>query len=263
MINPEKRAGIRTTLAFIAISGFSMAACAPTSTPEASKSSPIVATVPLPESTATIISTSTSTSTSLPVSTPVPESTPRPTIAPVPVPRPTSVEASSDLQIQQTIERAKAGEVVVVRRGLVSHIARIPWFGGSADIATLSTNTSSQVGTNLVMSQADCLTKAFGEENTLGPEAGGGWKPNQRPEEMVIEIKTPVSVAVPVPFGDLKRVVYRDKTYICHEQTLGGQLRELLKRVNWKDAPENAGSTLRQLVDGFSRGYSRPTAPAK
>ena len=164
------------------------------------------------------------------------------------------VNSDKDQETKRLVEQAKGGEVLNLKDGLVKRIIRFPWIGGTAVIATLDTEQDGKQKARAVLTQADCVFLALRETNDLGDEHLGSWKPTKRIDQMEAKVSIPTSVASPVPFLDLQKIIYQGKSFICHEVTAGEQLKRLLGKIDWKNIPEDLGSTIGDIAAGFMRG---------
>lgn len=172
--------------------------------------------------------------------TPTAQSAPKPDSSP-------ETNTTNDANIKRQVEQAKGGEVIIINNGRVERLFRVPWVTGTALIATLG-------DTAAVLTQADCVFDALKENNKLGSEKFGSWNPNERIDSMQARISIPATVASPVPFLDLQKIIYKGKSFTCHEVTAGEKLKELLHKINWKNLPENIGEVLGNITGDFLRG---------
>ena len=74
----------------------------------------------------------------------------------------------------------REGEIIDLSNVEIGNIVAVPLILKTAYIATISTNQPGKVDVDAFLTQADCLHKALGDENDLGREDSGGWKPNKR-----------------------------------------------------------------------------------
>ncbi len=170
---------------------------------------------------------------------------------------------SKDTLNKSLVEQAKKDEVITLQRGgLIKRVFRFPWITGTAYLATLDSGTDRSDEAEAVLDQADCIFDALREKGKLGEEKFGFWKPNEQLDYLQARVVIPSSVTSPVPFLDLEKIVYKEKSFSCHQITASMEFKKILGKINWKKIPENVGAILgsstRRFIEGFRNGLRSP-----
>lgn len=163
-----------------------------------------------------------------------------------------------DQKMKDRIEQAKTGEVLILERVLLGHIIRFPWEGGDAIIATIDTlGSDNKPHLTAVVLSMDCAYDTLRDKNQLGNSTsfiiGRAWTPTARLGLLSAKVKEVAGI----PILNAEQIAHGGIVKSCKETTALERLTDLIKKIDWKTIPQDAGKFIGWLAEEFAKGLGQ------
>jgi hypothetical protein len=158
-----------------------------------------------------------------------PEASPTPTGT-----TPATPTFNGDAEIKQGLQIATEGQHVILENPLIGSIARFPWEGGNAIVATVSVpeqNSPKDLDVAAFALSSDCIFEALDKNGQLGESTAGVWRPHINIEKA----DATVIYAYSFPFSEtvinVNNITVHGEQFTCEEETALDRLGRLVQGI--------------------------------